>query len=768
MPQANVTLPDGTKARVTFDTPEQLDAAVNDLNTQVNDRTTDKLGVPHPGEYVSRALGEPTLKVLSGMAGAAAGGVAGIARGAGAGAAALAHGEGLDKAKTAFVDEAASTIHGVEEAMTRQPRTTIGRAADKVVSKPFELLAEGADIAGEKTAEVTGSPAAGAAVNTLIQAAPGAVVGALRGKAKPVGGAKADPGPGPVPRETLPGADPNEVPPITPPKGPAAAQEAPGAGQPSGAPGGRPAGEPAAGATEQGGTPQERRARAYAGNLGLDWSRMGAGVRAALTTIAEDASALERLNPDAVKRQATLGSLRVPMRATRGQLERDPVQLRREAIASNTAEGQPIRDIDVDANRDLQANLEALRGRVGGMRGGLHEPINAEGVPAAEPSIRAETKTPSQVGESGQGALRGKAKWSKKGYQALFKAARETEPTAKTAVEPINELLRSNPEIQHLGWVSSWLNKARSLLPRDGETGEAPPLTEATLAELHDLRSSATDIARTGGKEGHYAGKVVAAVDQAMEGVPEGAAAWKRAIGAFRKHQEEFKDQDIIRKLTSQKKGGADRTLALEKTWQTVATGPLEQVRQVKRSLMTGGTGATRMAGRKAWRDLRAETVNRILEDARNVTAADETERAVLTEAALRRSLKRIPRENLEELLGKRNVRELNDILRARRITTRSPVGGRTTQSGTVPNALVMFEKVLKHIPGVKYAVGAKHAMQELGERGAASRTVEQATVSPLEQAVQDLERSGPTITPAGVAGPAPGTVGALPQLKRP
>ena len=36
-----------------------------------------------------------------------------------------------------------------------------------------------------------------------------------------------------------------------------------------------------------------------------------------------------------------------------------------------------------------------------------------------------------------------------------------------------------------------------------------------TLNELHDLRTDATAIARTGGKEGHYAGEVVKAIDAA-------------------------------------------------------------------------------------------------------------------------------------------------------------------------------------------------------------------------------------------------------------
>lgn len=738
MPNAIVTLPDGRRARVTFDSPEQLDATVNDLVKahpepglgSVNPKTGHVRGV---NDMITEAIGEPALKAVTGAAGAIAGGVGGLARGAGAGAASLAQGEGWERARNAFTDEATETIHGVGEAMTREPKTRIGKAATKIAETPFTLLARGADVAGRKTAEVTGSPALGAAVNTGIQALPALISPAARGVTRLARGARTPPAAAAemsasgAPRQAP--SEVGDVPRETPPPS-QAAPGAPGAAPPAG---GSPSTPP---------SPNAARAQAYARTIGLDWARLGAGTRKALETIAQDAGALDRLNPEAVKRQAHLESLRVPVRATRGQLERDPVQLRREAIASNTAEGQPIRDVDIAANRDLQANLEVLRGRVGGLKGGTHEPITEEGVPAATPSIRAGTKTPTQVGEAAQKAVREKAKWSKKGYQALYKVARETEPEASVPLQPVTELLQSNPEIQHLGWVQGWLNKAAKVKAPEG--GEPVAMTDAKLAELHDLRSKANDIARTGGKEGYYAGQVVKAIDQAMQAAPEGAAAWKRANDAFRRHQEEFADQGVIRQLGTQKKGGADRALALEKTWKSVAAGPLDSLRQVKRTLMTGGTAETRAAGRRAWRDIRAETVNRILEDARNVTGADETERAILTEAALRRSINRIPRENLEELLGKGNVRELMNILRARRITTRSPVGGRTTQSGTVPNALVLFEKVLKHLPGGQYVVGAKNAIRDLGERGAAERAAQEATVSPLEQAARDVQTSRP------------------------
>ena len=172
-----------------------------------------------------------------------------------------------------------------------------------------------------------------------------------------------------------------------------------------------------------------------------------------------------------------------------------------------------------------------------------------------------------------------------------------------------------------------------------------------------------------------------------------------------------------------------------------MARGPLANLRQVKRTMLTGGTRQTREMGRRAWRDLRGETVNRILEDARNVVATDETEREILTAAALQKSIKSIPRENLEELIGKRNVRELNDILRTAKITRTQPAA-RVTESGTVPNLLVMAEKVLSHIPGGKLVIGAAKGAKHLKELGQAGETVRRATTSPLSEAASKARPS--------------------------
>lgn len=104
----------------------------------------------------SDAVAEAGLSLASGAIGSIPAGLAGIA------GTVLPGPEG----------QGADFVRKVQEATTYQPRTPLGRKMVEVATYPFEKLAEGADIVGGKVTDVTGSPAAGATVNTAIQAAP--------------------------------------------------------------------------------------------------------------------------------------------------------------------------------------------------------------------------------------------------------------------------------------------------------------------------------------------------------------------------------------------------------------------------------------------------------------------------------------------------------------------------------------------------------------------------------------------------------------------
>lgn len=557
---------------------------------------------------------------------------------------------------------AADIVRGVQSALTYEPKTPGGQALSQLANAPFTALAHGADVVGGATSEATGSPALGAGVNTAIQAIPALL---MRGRGKVA----------------------------------------------------------ARGAAES----AEARAQNYVSrNTSLDWSALPESFRKALTTLAEDAKSLNKLDPKALERQARLASLPKPVPATRGQLTRDPVQLRNEGNVSATEAGKPIRDIHVAANKALLDNLDVLKGRVRGTG-----------------KTRSEAQTPEQVGMSIQDrALRAKAEASKKNYDTLYKKARETEPTAQVAADPLYKFLEENPEVQHMGFLQGWLKRAG--IESTEKTGGTTVTTRrgVKLAELDDLRKKAVGIARAGGTDGYYAGKVVEAIDQSRSQIPAAAKAWREAEQAFKKHKTEFEEQGSVERLVADK-SRTDRSVALEDTWQkTVLGGSIEDLRKVKKSLLTGGTSETKVAGRKAWRDLRAQTIQHIKDEATRSVTRYEDGSPNVTPASMDRAIKSIGDDKLNEIFGAGTANKLRQIMEATRDVKTEPPSG-FKGSSTFANALAFLEKYLSKIPVAgDVATGAIRAGAKLHEMGKAGRELRAAQETPLEIAAKEASKA--------------------------
>jgi hypothetical protein len=593
---------------------------------------------------------EPALQMATGIVSAPAAGLAGIAG-------TLLPGE---------QGQGARWTENVQNALTYQPRTEGGKLGASIVNYPFEKLAQGADYLGGGAAELTGSPAVGATVNTAIQAAPSIL---LKGR----GGARTKARPGETPRR----AEPT----ITEP-------------------------------------PEVVRAKEYvARNTALDWNALSDSVRARITNIAKDARALERMDPKAIERQAGLESLPVPVPATRGQLTRDPVQLRNEGNVASTEAGKPVREIHVAQNRALIENLEVLKGKVGKGR-------------AAE--------TAEQLGESVQGAARAKLEAKKKEVSDLYKKAEsQGELQGEVSPQTLIEVIESTPDATHFGWVDSWLKKAdvRKSETTDGITVESS--RNITLKEFEDLRQAAVARAMNGGTEGYYAGKVIRAIDEATEGA--GGTAYQAARKARREQALEFEDQGAVEGLVSNKTR-TDRSVALEDTWRkTVLGGSIDDLRKVKRSLLTGGTKQTQIAGRNAWRDIRAETISHIIREATKNVSRFEDGSLNVTPAAMERAIRSVGPAKLNEIFGPETVKQLNKIMEATRtVKTEPPPSFRG--SPTFANAIAFLEKTIGRIPGGDFITGAVRGAANLRELGRTGREVREAQRTPLDEGAQAVQ----------------------------
>lgn len=86
--------------------------------------------------------------------------------------------------------QGARWTENVQNALSYEPRTDIGKGLTKAIAYPFQKLAEGADVAGAASAEGTNSPLVGAGVNTALQSVP-MVLGRVGGAGRAVAASEA-------------------------------------------------------------------------------------------------------------------------------------------------------------------------------------------------------------------------------------------------------------------------------------------------------------------------------------------------------------------------------------------------------------------------------------------------------------------------------------------------------------------------------------------------------------------------------------------------
>jgi hypothetical protein len=554
---------------------------------------------------------------------------------------------------------AADRVAKISNALTYQPRSDVGKEAQANIAAPVQWLGDKADRAGQVATDVTGSPAVGAAVNTAIQAAPALIL--RKG--------------GPLSRVTI-GTAPQ-----------AAAAAAPGT---------------AAAAAEA-----AIRAKAYVtGTAGLDWDALSDSLKAKLTTIAQSAGQLDKLDPLALAREAKLQALPVPVPATAAQLTRDPVALRNEGNVSATAAGAPIRDVHLAANQALLDNLDVLKGKVSGSG-----------------DTAATATTPEEVGASVQGAARGKLLLQQAKVKAAYAAADNAgETLQKVDTTPILDMIEKTPDQSHYGYAKQWM--------KGNTDGEG---SGTSIRDLEDLRKAAVAKAMNGGEDGYYAGKLINAIDAATDGAGGKLYAAARAL---RKAQgTEFEEQAPVADLVSDS-SRTDRTTALSNTVKAITSGAPEDIRTIKRTLLTGGDTDTRTAGRQAWRDVRAQVIQRIKDDASSSVAPNADGSPNLTAIGLQRAIAKYGPQKLDEIFGPGTTRQINAIMDAAKTVKTSPPTA-AVGSSTFANVLAFLEKGLTKVPVVGGPVAdIVRGVVQLKNLGAAGREAQAATVTPLNQAL--------------------------------
>jgi hypothetical protein len=548
----------------------------------------------------------------------------------------------------------ARNVERLQRALTWSPRSDVGKEAGENIAKPFELLGQGADWAGEKTREATGSPLLATGVNTTAQMLPALL---LRGRAKPVSAASTEGAAASTAAENL------------------------------------------------------AKAQTYAADrMGVDWNALSKQVQDKLTTIAGDAGKLDQLDPAAIAREAKLQSLKVPVPATRGQITRDPVAIRNEGNVSETNAGKPIRDVHLAANQALLDNLDVLKGKVSGTG-----------------KTAATATTAEQTGASVQSAARAKLKYAAAKTKELYKQAdASAEGAMPVSAEPLQAWLKDPANARNAPFLKSalsdYMDEAGNISARNLER-----IRQEATANANGPPSAST----------HFAGEARKIIDKLAEA--SGGELYAKARASRAAQGTEFEQQGAVADLVSDA-SRTDRSTALESTTKTITNGSLEDVRKIKKTLLTGGDEVTRASGKKAWRDVRAQVVQDIKDAATKGAALNSDGSPNLGASAFKRAVDKYGPEKLEEVFGPGSSKEIYKILDAAREVKTAPPSA-AVGSSTVQNLLAFLEKGIEKVPVLGTpVVEVARGVSQLRKIGAGGREAKNALKTPLTEALKEGE----------------------------
>jgi hypothetical protein len=611
--------------------------------------------------FLTHAIGEPLAALVSGTLATPVAGLAGIA-----------------SAATGLGDPA-SVVEGTQSALSYQPKTKEGQTALSGVTYPLRKLAEGADWAGKETSEFTGSPLAGAAVNTLIQSAPAVLT---RGAGAGAEGAEA-----------------------------------------------------AAQAAAKSAAAAARAAHFVEHNTGLKWSELSSSTKAMMTSIAEDAKNLEHLDPKATERVLRAKSQGVPM--TRGQATRNLSQLTTEEGLQKSNAGAPLGDIMAQQDEALFANLETLKKDV---------------------APKSKVDTPQKAGAPIQAALRRKmqtlqAEVSRK-YAAASKAGETAAPVDLT---PLEKWLEVPANKRNAGFLKSAIEDYKKDASGSVSINNLEEIRKEAVANAMGPRSPAS----------HYAGEAISIIDKILD--DSGGSVYKEARAAHRAVKEEFDRQGAIRKMVGSKGATDDRAIALEDTLETtVVRGSNEDLLKVKKSLLEGGTEATRRRGEKAWGDLQAGAISLLRDKAGGKRHIEGEKGQEQFNSAVLDTLHDLDRDGKLSTLFGDHVAERVRLLSKTIADVRTKPSGRISGSDTVPRIINLLEKA-SHIPVVgTIGAGAIKGGMKLYQMGKEGRDVREAATTPLDE-VAGKKRSQPLDPSAkrNLRGAAVGSAQADEDLRR-
>ena len=386
----------------------------------------------------------------------------------------------------------------------------------------------------------------------------------------------------------------------------------------------------------------------------------------------------------ATVRQALAQDLPVTPELTRGQISRDPAQLKFEVeTAKDPDAGAPLRQRYEQQHQAVQQNFDAFIDQTGSQTGG-----NAR-----------------DVGLMVDGALQKQMQADKARVRVAYTKADKSEEagTPVDVTRPVSVLedgeisvidyLNSQPELPTTPIITAAKRTAVSLgIAQKADDGSLIP-GNPTIKQLEKWRSEINGNVNQEAPNIRQATILKSFIDAHVE--PYAGTLYKAARAERKRFGDKWENHTIIKDLTGNKKGTDDRKVAYEKVVDRVIySGSLDDLRQAKRTIMTAGED-----GKQSWSEIQAAVLQNIKDEATKGVAPDGQGNQMISPAALNAQIRKLD-DKLDFIFGKQGADKLRALNEVSKTIFTVPTSAAINHSNTAATLSAAMDLVLSGMSG--------------------------------------------------------------------
>ncbi|WP_168383466.1 glycoside hydrolase family 24 protein [Acinetobacter indicus] len=385
----------------------------------------------------------------------------------------------------------------------------------------------------------------------------------------------------------------------------------------------------------------------------------------------------------ATVRQALAADLPVTPELTKGQISRDPGQLKFEVETAKDEEmGAPLRQRYEQQHQAVQQSIDVFIDQTGAEKGSARE-----------------------AGLLVDDALQKQMQADKNRVRVAYKKADDSEE-ATTPVDITNpvsvledgdlsviDYLNSQPELPTTPIITAAKLTAEALgIAQRGEDGQLVP-GNPTIKQLEKWRSEINDNVNQEAPNIRQATILKNFIDAHIE--PHAGSLYKAARIERKRFADKWENHAIVKDLVETKKGTDDRKVAFENVVDRVVyRGSIDDLRQAKRTIMTAGP-----EGQQAWREIQASVLRDIKDQATQGVAPDAQGNQMISPAKLNAQIRKLD-DKLDFIFGKQGADKLRALNEVSKTIFTVPTSAAINHSNTAATLSAAMDLVLSGMSG--------------------------------------------------------------------